>query len=228
MVPIRPARGLDDSMTPNPDVIAARDALLLLGLRHADALRHATEHGGWAALQSPRVQALIDPAHGLTREQRLAVVCRAFGRPVHSVLPEVRDPQAVISEADQRLADSTVRRAVILEDEWLTRRDLEDCCRTSGVELVLSSREPELAVTAARAYRPHLAIIDLEIDGNELAGDIAAMRIVEEVPGTAIVFVSAHEVARDIADILPRARAFRKPARHSDLNAAFRKASLSH
>lgn len=129
-----------------------------------------------------------------------------------------------LRSAEARLAEQPNRRVIILEDDWIVRRQIEDCCAGSDATVAHASGDAELTVMAARVFRPRLALIDLNIHGNEVAGEVAAHRVREAVPDTQVLLVTGYDGAETIASLIPEARALVKPLASQQLRAAIRAA----
>lgn len=177
----------------------------------ADPLANPADLPGLVARSRPQ----LAPAFGLEPEERLVRVIAAAGfgaQEAASAMGLTLTEHAELSErAGASLSRGGAGRILILEDEWLSRTELERSCHEGGHAVVAATGDPELAVLAAAAYQPRLALIDLILDGDEVAGDLAAMRIRECAPGCELVFVTGVGTADRIAAVVPNARALVKP-----------------
>lgn len=199
----RPAGGI----TPTPEVVLA-----LLGLR--DTAGGA--EGSGLASQIAAERGRVEPIFGLDAAERIAMVVDNLqalpAEEAAAILDLSPDSyQAMVGRARERLEASGARRAVILEDDWFGRRRLEQACADHGVDIAASTADPSLTVGAALAYRPGIALIDLAIDGDELAGEIAAMAISERCPECRVVLVTGYDNADRIAALMPNSEALVKP-----------------
>lgn len=215
-----------------------RRLLLLLGLAPSDANAIAREHveplgAGLSQadiIATYRVVApLVGSAFGLTAEQRAARVLAHASRLDNAGVAEAigTTPEALdllLEGSDALLRDLSGKRALILEDDGIFRRHLEECCTGSGAEVVCSTRDPVLSVLAAQVFQPGLALVDLTIGSDELAGDLAAMQIREVAPDAAVVFVTGYGKADRVAAQMSRAIALIKPVSTGALTRAIRDA----
>jgi DNA-binding NarL/FixJ family response regulator len=92
---------------------------------------------------------------------------------------------------------------VLADDDVLLREGLASLLDRSGYEVAgQAGNSPEL-LELARSIRPELAIIDIRMPpGHDTEGLKAARVIREELPGTAIVVLSAHVVVNEAMDLL--------------------------
>ena len=215
-----------------------RRTLILLGLpvRRADEVARRTAPSMDDSMPDivfrdaiRSVRGEVQGDFGLTADQRLARVlamASPLGAAKTAEIMEVTPASLEELLTGARLAGSngTNRRVVVLEDDWVFRKHLEDCCSSCEGLLVASTRDPVLVVMAAQAYQPGLAIIDLNIDGNDVAGDLAAMKIHEVAPACEVMFVTAYEHADQIASQIPNATALVKPVKASQITSAIQKA----
>lgn len=217
-----------------------RRMLLLLGFPAAEANARAragndngNDAGSSALVAAYRAVAdRIEGAMGLTARQRAARVlsyATRFGpdevAEAMQISPE--ELQKLLRASEAALQDRSQKCALILEDDGIFRRHLEECCTDSGVVVVSSSRDPVLSVLAAKVFQPDVALVDLTIGDDELAGDLAAMRIRDVAPGSATVFVTGYTQADQIATQMSRAVALIKPVSTCALTRAIRDAFQS-
>lgn len=113
--------------------------------------------------------------------------------------------------------------AIILEDNSLCRSVLDKECVETGFELAASTAWPEIAVAAARLFKPSLAVVDIDLNGVELAGDLAAMQIREASPECHVLFVTGYAKADKIAALMDNASAVVKPFRSAEITSAIRR-----
>ena len=94
-------------------------------------------------------------------------------------------------------------RILIVDDEWLTRLEIEEMLTGLGYDVVGQAETGTEAVAMARELNPDLILMDVEMPG-EMNG-IDAARVIKAELGTPIVFVSGHddpehiEAAKEIA-----------------------------
>lgn len=82
-------------------------------------------------------------------------------------------------------------RAYLVDDEPYALRMLEQRLgEIGGVEVVGSSSDPARAYEDIVRLKPHAVFLDIEMPG--VYGMRMATRIGEDLPGTSIVFVTAH------------------------------------
>lgn len=198
-----------------------------------DVKGKAADAGGDVASGVAAVRDTVEGRFGLSAEQRVAVVLESAGviqtaRAAAAAGVSEDRYRALLGEAHERLSATSAERAVILEDDWFGRRRLEDACSANGVTVAASTADPALAVAAAVAYRPGIALIDLEINGDQLAGEIAAMSISERSPGTRVVLVTGYDSADRIAALMPNTEALVKPVSSSALERVLKAPAADH
>ena len=94
-------------------------------------------------------------------------------------------------------------RILIVDDEWLTRLEIEEMLTDRGYDVAGQAETGTEAVAMARELNPDLIFMDVEMPG-EMNG-IDAARVIKAELGTPIVFVSGHddpehiEAAKEIA-----------------------------
>jgi CheY-like chemotaxis protein len=135
--------------------------------------------------------------------------------------------RSALQRAEEALSASPNRRAVILEDHLLSRETLSEQCAALGLDVVAATGEGAAALAAAAAFVPAIALVDLTLDGAELAGDLSAMQIREAAPECHVMFVTGYEDAPRIASLMQNASALVKPVGQEELAAAVR-AALPH
>ena len=129
-----------------------------------------------------------------------------------------------LAAAQRALAEAPARRAVRLEDEPLAREALVEQSVECGLDVVVATGAHDLAVAAAVAFAPVIALVDIELDGAELAGDLAAMQIREAAPDCHVLFVTGYPKADRMAGLIDNAAALIKPFRPEEFSAAIRAA----
>jgi DNA-binding NarL/FixJ family response regulator len=94
-------------------------------------------------------------------------------------------------------------RVVLADDDVLLREGLASLLDHSGYEVAgQAGNSPEL-LELARSIRPELAIIDIRMPPGQATEGLKAARVIrEELPGTAIVVLSAHVVVNEAMDLL--------------------------
>ena len=94
-------------------------------------------------------------------------------------------------------------RVVLADDDVLLREGLASLLERSGFEVVgQAGNSPEL-LALTRSARPELAIIDIRMPpGHATEGLQAAQVIRAELPGTAIIVLSAHVEVDEAMDLL--------------------------
>jgi DNA-binding NarL/FixJ family response regulator len=94
-------------------------------------------------------------------------------------------------------------RVVLADDDVLLREGLASLLERSGFEIVGQAGNSAELLALARAIRPELAIIDIRMPpGHGTEGLEAARVIREELPGTAIIVLSAHVELDEAMDLL--------------------------
>ena len=92
---------------------------------------------------------------------------------------------------------------MLADDDVLLREGLASLLDRSGYEVAgQAGNSPEL-LELARSIRPELAIIDIRMPPGHATEGLKAARVIrEELPGTAIVVLSAHVVVNEAMDLL--------------------------
>ena len=210
------------------DRVAQEIVFALEGERGAEAALEDCEAG----LLREALDRAVSRAEGtsvLSGQERLALVlARATG------LSDQRAAEAAglspdayrraLGAAEQALSAEPNRRAVILEDHPLARESLVEQCRAVGLDVVAATGEGAAAVLAAAAFTPAIALVDINLDGSELAGDLGAMQIREVAPACHVLFVTGYPDAERIAGLMQNASALIKPIGQERLAAAVRAA----
>jgi DNA-binding NarL/FixJ family response regulator len=95
--------------------------------------------------------------------------------------------------AETTAAGTPARRVVLADDDVLLREGLASLLDRSGFEVVGQAGDAVRLLGLVRSARPELAIIDIRMPpGHGTEGLQAARVIREELPGTAIIVLSAH------------------------------------
>ncbi len=94
-------------------------------------------------------------------------------------------------------------RVVLADDDVLLREGLAGLLDRSGLEIVgQCDNAPEL-IALVREHRPDLAVVDIRMPpGHTSEGLDAALQIREELPGTAILVLSAHVQVEQATELL--------------------------
>jgi DNA-binding NarL/FixJ family response regulator len=94
-------------------------------------------------------------------------------------------------------------RVVLADDDVLLREGLASLLDRSGFEVVgQAGNGPEL-LALARSARPELAIIDIRMPPGYATEGLEAARVIRaELPGTAIIVLSAHVEVEEAMDLL--------------------------
>ena len=94
-------------------------------------------------------------------------------------------------------------RVVLADDDVLLREGLCSLLERSGFEVVgQAGNSPEL-LALARSAKPELAIIDIRMPPGQATEGLQAARVIrEELPGTAIIVLSAHVEVDEAMDLL--------------------------
>ena len=94
-------------------------------------------------------------------------------------------------------------RVVLADDDVLLREGLAGLLDRSGLEIVgQCDNAPEL-IALVREHRPDLAVVDIRMPpGHSSEGLDAALQIREELPGTAILVLSAHVQVEQATELL--------------------------
>jgi DNA-binding NarL/FixJ family response regulator len=94
-------------------------------------------------------------------------------------------------------------RVVLADDDVLLREGLAGLLDRSGFKVVgQAGNSPEL-LALARSTRPELAIIDIRMPPGQATEGLQAARVIrEELPGTAIIVLSAHVEMDEAMDLL--------------------------
>jgi DNA-binding NarL/FixJ family response regulator len=94
-------------------------------------------------------------------------------------------------------------RVVLADDDVLLREGLASLLERSGFEVVgQAGNSPEL-LALARSAKPELAIIDIRMPPGQATEGLQAARVIRaELPGTAIIVLSAHVEVDEALDLL--------------------------
>ena len=94
-------------------------------------------------------------------------------------------------------------RIVLADDDVLLREGLASLLERSGFQVVAQCDRPERLLALVREHRPELAIVDIRMPPtHRLEGLEAARAIREQLPGTAVLVLSAHAEVEHALDLL--------------------------
>ena len=109
--------------------------------------------------------------------------------------------------------------ALIIEDDYLISRALEDVLGTLGFHSFSFARSEDAAIAAVRDRMPDLITADLRLlPGNGVAA-VEAILVKRPVP---VIFVTGY--AADLEDRMPSAVVVNKPVKEAELAAAVKRA----
>jgi DNA-binding NarL/FixJ family response regulator len=98
---------------------------------------------------------------------------------------------------------ASATRVVLADDDVLLREGLAGLLERSGFEVVGQCDNATELIESVREHRPELAIVDIRMPPTHTAEGLDAARVIrEEVPGTAIVVLSAHVQVEQATDLL--------------------------
>jgi DNA-binding NarL/FixJ family response regulator len=101
------------------------------------------------------------------------------------------------------MASSRAPQVVLADDDVLLREGVASLLARSGFEVVGQAGNGTELLALARSARPELAVIDIRMPpGHGTEGLTAARVIREELPGTAIIVLSAHVEVNEAMDLL--------------------------
>ena len=127
----------------------------------------------------------------------LAVMLRA---------PRVGDNRGVLSPSATPEATPGHRRApriVLADDDVLLREGLASLLDRSGFDVVGQAGNGPGLLALVRSARPDLAIIDIRMPPAQATEGLQAARVIrEELPGTAIIVLSAHVEVDEAIELL--------------------------
>jgi serine/threonine-protein kinase PknK len=94
-------------------------------------------------------------------------------------------------------------RVVLADDDVLLREGLASLLDRSGFEVVGQAGDGAGLLALVRSAKPELAIIDIRMPPEHATEGLQAARVIrEELPGTAIVVLSAHVEINEAMDLL--------------------------
>jgi serine/threonine-protein kinase PknK len=105
--------------------------------------------------------------------------------------------------ADAAAGNSRTPRVVLADDDVLLREGLASLLDRSGFEVAGQAGNSTELLALARSIRPELAIIDIRMPPGHATEGLEAARVIrEELPGTAIIVLSAHVEVDEAMDLL--------------------------
>jgi DNA-binding NarL/FixJ family response regulator len=108
--------------------------------------------------------------------------------------------------------NSSLRRALIVDDEYLIAFDVEASMRELGFDRCAVASNQKDAIELAKNDPPDVAVMDVYLDGTR--SGIEAGRWLREVCGVPVVFMTAQidaSTMRRIRDVMPDAPVLSKP-----------------
>jgi len=95
-------------------------------------------------------------------------------------------------------------RVVLADDDVLLREGLASLLDRSGFEVVGQAGNGTELLALVRSVRPELAIIDIRMPPTQATEGLRAARVIrDELPGTAIIVLSAHVEVDEAMELLP-------------------------
>ncbi|MGO9263865.1 MAG: response regulator [Candidatus Binataceae bacterium] len=96
-------------------------------------------------------------------------------------------------------------RIMLVEDHHIVRASLRLLFEKHGFEVVAEAGDAQEALALAPKTRPQIVMMDLELPGTD--GITATRRLRKLVPNAKVIFLSAHDDEKDIAEALTAAGA---------------------
>jgi len=94
-------------------------------------------------------------------------------------------------------------RVVLADDDVLLREGLASLLERSGFEVVGQAGNGVELLTLVRSVRPELAVIDIRMPPGQATEGLQAARVIRaELPGTAIIVLSAHVEVDEAMELL--------------------------
>src|ERR1700742_1154561 len=107
-----------------------------------------------------------------------------------------------IAEASEK-EDQRAPRVVLADDDVLLREGLASLLDRSGFDVVGQAGNGPGLLALVRAARPDLAIIDIRMPPRQETEGLRAARVIrDELPGTAIIVLSAHVEMDEAMELL--------------------------
>jgi DNA-binding NarL/FixJ family response regulator len=100
-------------------------------------------------------------------------------------------------------AETRATRVVLADDDVLLREGLASLLERFGFQVVGQCDTPGRLIELVRTHQPDLAIVDIRMPPTHSIEGLEAARVIrEEVPGTAILVLSAHVEVEHAMDLL--------------------------
>ncbi len=101
------------------------------------------------------------------------------------------------------MTSSRAPQVVLADDDVLLREGVASLLERSGFEVVGQAGNGTELLALTRSARPELAVIDIRMPPGHATEGLQAARVIrEELPGTAIVVLSAHVEVNEAMDLL--------------------------
>src|ERR1700760_25043 len=106
-------------------------------------------------------------------------------------------------ETPEASADRRAPRVVLADDDVLLREGLASLLDRSGFDVVSQAGDGVELLARVRSARPELAIIDIRMPPGHATEGLQAARVIRaELPGTAIIVLSAHVEVEEAMELL--------------------------
>jgi serine/threonine-protein kinase PknK len=123
--------------------------------------------------------------------------------PAAASLADNRGVPTPSGTAGTALESRRAPRVVLADDDVLLREGLASLLDRSGFEVVGQAGDGAGLLALVRSAKPELAIIDIRMPPAHAIEGLQAARVIrEELPGTAIVVLSAHVEVNEAMDLL--------------------------
>jgi len=110
---------------------------------------------------------------------------------------------AKTAETARPAEDGRALRVVLADDDVLLREGLASLLERSGFEVVGQAGDGVELLAQVRSLRPELAVIDIRMPPGHATEGLQAARVIRaELPGTAIIVLSAHVEVEDAMELL--------------------------
>jgi DNA-binding NarL/FixJ family response regulator len=105
--------------------------------------------------------------------------------------------------SDPTIVDRAVRRVVVADDDVLLRSGVVGLLERSRFEIVGQAGDADELLAVVRKERPDLAIVDIRMPPKHECDGLEAARVIRrELPGTAILLLSAHVEVAEAMELL--------------------------
>src|SRR5580698_7784890 len=105
--------------------------------------------------------------------------------------------------AETAAVSTPAPRVVLADDDVLLREGLASLLDRSGFEVVGQAGNGTELLSLVRSVRPELAIIDIRMPPTQATEGLLAARVIrDELPGTAIIVLSAHVEVEEAMELL--------------------------